>query len=120
MKDGFASHALVGYAGTLAEITPSIWLREHAAGATVAMRCNSMLGVTRAVASGAGVSVVPCFLAEGDPAIERVFPKIVFAHDAWLVVHPDLRETARVRAVYDFLVELMRTERALLRGDVSS
>jgi len=116
-KDGFAGHVLVGYSGALSEIGPSVWLREHASRATVALRCNSMLGATRAVAAGAGVSVLPCFLADPDPAIERLVSKPVLTHDVWLVVHPDLRATARVRAVYDFLLELMSAEQGMLRGE---
>jgi len=115
-KEGFVGHVLVGYGGALAEIGPSVWLREHASRATVALRCNSMLGATRAVAAGAGVSVLPCFLADPDPAIERLVSKPVLAHDVWLVVHPDLRTTARVRAVYDFLLELTGAEQGMLRG----
>lgn len=118
-KDGFAGHVLVGYGGALAEIGPNVWMREHASGATVSMRCNSMLGAARAVAVGAGVCVLPCFLADADAALQRVVPKPVLTHDLWLVVHPDLRQTARVRAVYDFLVELLRAERGTLRGAAS-
>ena len=118
-KDGFAGHVLVGYGGALAEIGPSVWMREHAGRATVALRCNSMLGAARAVAAGTGVSVLPCFLGDPDPAMERVVSKPILSHDVWLVVHPDLRTTARVSAVYDFLVELIRVERSMLRGDAS-
>jgi DNA-binding transcriptional LysR family regulator len=116
VKNGCVDHVVVGYGGALAEIDPNLWLEEHASEATVTLRCNSMLGATRAVASGAGMSVLPCFLADAEPGLERILPKPVLSHDLWLVVHPAPRAVARVRAVYDFLVELVRTERATLSG----
>ncbi|WP_187344866.1 hypothetical protein [Cystobacter ferrugineus] len=37
--------------------------------------------------------------------------------DLWLVLHRDLRHTARVRALADFLVEMLHRERVTLRGE---
>jgi len=87
VEDGFEGHVLVGYGEALSEIGPSVWLREHASRAPVAVRCNSMIGAARAVAAGIGASVLPCFLADSDPSLARVIPKPVLSHDLWLVVH---------------------------------
>lgn len=116
VDNGCAGHVIVGYGEALADVGPSKWLQEHAREATVALRCNSMLGAARAVASGAGLCVLPCFLADAEPGIERVIPKPVLAHDLWLVVHPSPRAAARVRAVSDFLVQLVRSENDTLSG----
>jgi DNA-binding transcriptional LysR family regulator len=80
-------------------------------------RAGTVQTIPPAVAAGAGVSVLPCFLADPDPTFERIVPKPVLSHALWLVIHPDLRATARVRVVYDFLGELVRTEAPTLRGD---
>ena len=36
--------------------------------------------------------------------------------DLWLLTHPDIRRTARIRAVTDFLYQALRAERARLAG----
>ena len=39
------------------------------------------------------------------PEIERVVENVEHRVDVWLVTHPGLRRSARIRAVYDFLGE---------------
>jgi len=41
-------------------------------------------------------------------------------HDLFLVVHPDLKSNARVRAVMEFLTELILSEAALLSGNLGA
>jgi DNA-binding transcriptional LysR family regulator len=115
-KDGCAGHRVIGYCGELAEVGPSRWLRDHAHAATVALRANSMIGAARAVASGAGLGLLPCFVGDIEPGLERAIAEPVLTNDLWLVVHPELRDVARVRVLYDFLVELVRRESATLSG----
>lgn len=38
------------------------------------------------------------------------------ATDLWLLVHPDLRHSARIRAFMSFVVEAVRQRRAELEG----
>jgi hypothetical protein len=47
----------------------------------------------------------PCFLAIDVPALERVGAP-VSSHEIWLVQHPDLQRTARIRAVAELIVEV--------------
>jgi hypothetical protein len=37
--------------------------------------------------------------------LTRVLPGLAFHLDAWVVMHEDLRTSARVRVVFDLLVE---------------
>jgi len=69
------------------------------------------------VRSGAGLAVMPCYLADQDPRLQRVgdvLPEITT--EQWLLVHRDLRALPRVRAVMDALVELFRRHRHMLEG----
>ncbi|VAW77071.1 hypothetical protein MNBD_GAMMA13-1121 [hydrothermal vent metagenome] len=43
-------------------------------------------------------------------------PPEALASELWLLSHPDLRRTARVRAFMDFLSEAIDAERALIEG----
>jgi DNA-binding transcriptional LysR family regulator len=81
------------------------------------IRVNNWLVLHDAVRSGAGLAVMPCYLADQDPALRRVggvLPEITTGQ--WLLVHRDLRALPRVRAVMDALVELFRRHRSLLEG----
>ena len=56
-----------------------------------------------AVRAGIGVAILPCYLADPDPDLRRLGPEIEdLGVDLWMLTHPDLRHTARVRAVLDF------------------
>ena len=37
-------------------------------------------------------------------------------YDIWLLTHPDLRKTGRIRALLDFLAEAFKVHRPLLEG----
>jgi DNA-binding transcriptional LysR family regulator len=81
------------------------------------IRVNNWLVLHDAARAGAGLAVLPCYLADQDPALRRiggVLPEV--STEQWLLVHRDLRALPRVRAVMDALVELFQRHRALLEG----
>lgn len=65
---------------------------------------DSVLGQHAAARAGAGIAVLPAYLAEADPALIRIGPMIAALDvELWMLTHPDLRHTARIRAVTDHL-----------------
>jgi len=93
------------------------WMLDLLQGARPAIRVNNWLVLHDAVRAGAGLSVLPCYLGDEDPALRRIGgPLEEVAPDQWLLVHRDLRTLPRVRAVIDALVELFQEERAALEG----
>jgi DNA-binding transcriptional LysR family regulator len=81
------------------------------------IRVNNWLVLHDAVRSGAGLAVMPCYLADQDARLHRVghvLPEITT--EQWLLVHRDLRALPRVRAVMDALVELFQRHRHVLEG----
>jgi DNA-binding transcriptional LysR family regulator len=85
--------------------------------ARVVLRTNSTLMLLRAVRLGIGVGSLPCILARTDPELERV-PAGAPAEldEVWLVVHPDVQRTSRVRAVIEALEMRMAETVAELSG----
>ncbi len=113
-----AGHALVAGDASLAHLGAARWLRRHAPEAAVALRCNSWMSQLAAVRAGIGLGALPCFLADPDPELVRVLPpQEEMASELWLLTHPDLRHTARVRAFMDLLADSLRRERARLEGE---
>jgi len=79
------------------------WMKESGYEQACICRMNTVLGMYSAVQSGVGVAVLPTYLAGGDQKLTRISEIIdPVSVDLWLLTHPDLRHTARVRAVLDF------------------
>lgn len=50
-----------------------------------------------------------CLLAGADPELVRLAPvDVAMDTDLWVLTHPDLRHSARVRVLGDFLYERLR------------
>jgi DNA-binding transcriptional LysR family regulator len=109
-------HDVVGFDASLRGVPGARWLEAHSAGANVVLRGNSIPAVLNAMIAGLGVGSVPCFLATNEPTLVRLTPEVTGARDMVLLVHPDLVKVARVRAVFDFLVEAFARNAALLEG----
>jgi DNA-binding transcriptional LysR family regulator len=93
------------------------WVLELLEGARPALRVNNWLVLQQAVAAGAGIALLPCYLGDADPALRRLgAPLPEVTADQWLLVHRDLRDLPRVRAMMDSLVRLFQEERATLEG----
>jgi DNA-binding transcriptional LysR family regulator len=109
-------HAVVAFGGEVADNHASHWLRKAAPRARIVARGNSMLGVLAAVKSGAGLAPLPMLLG-GSEGLEPVLaPVSELGSKIYLVMHSDLRATARVRAFCDFVVAEIARFRPLLMG----
>jgi DNA-binding transcriptional LysR family regulator len=53
-----------------------------------------------------GVAALPHILAQDDPELTCVADGPETTREIWLVVHPDLRRSARVRVVMNHLVAI--------------
>jgi DNA-binding transcriptional LysR family regulator len=80
------------------------------------MKASSILAVRAAIVEGVGIGAVPCFLVAGDAAVTRALPDCAGLRDICLVTHPDNTKVRRVRAVMDFLAELVARENAFFEG----
>jgi DNA-binding transcriptional LysR family regulator len=112
-----AGQAIIGYAGAAARSAGGLWLADHSRAEDVVLTGESVLSVLNAVKAGLGVSVLPCFAAEGDATLARLTPTVIARAEAFLVIPPDHRNTVRVRLVMDAVAALFECERATLEGE---
>lgn len=112
-----ATRDWVAYSEEL-EHTPEMrWLARHVHDGRVRLRTNSLHGLTRAVASGIGRGILPCFFADPHPDLLRIEgPEPVPSRDLWLLIHPDARQQTRVAAVADWLAEHFMADADAFRG----
>jgi DNA-binding transcriptional LysR family regulator len=109
----------VGYDDEHAHFDTQRWLAEKLAERQPSVRVNNALVMFDAVRKGAGLGVLPCFSAFGDPALVQLTPPVQeLEREQHLIVHPDLRRVPLVRAVMDELVHLFRREAPKLLGQV--
>ncbi|PHS22287.1 MAG: hypothetical protein COA84_12920 [Robiginitomaculum sp.] len=81
----------------------------------ITFRSNSFHSQAHALAAGYGIGLFAHFSwpSGAIPAtIERVLPQMNFFEDLWVVAHEDVRKSARIRAVYDYIVRALVDDRA--------
>lgn len=75
------------------------WMRDNVPHAHVACRYDMALALHAAIKTGMGLGFMPCAYGDADASLLRVRPvQPGFGINIWLLTHPDLRSTARVRA----------------------
>jgi DNA-binding transcriptional LysR family regulator len=103
---------LIGYSETVSATAPGVRrLGELAENMGFALRCPTLRAQAEAAAAGAGVALLPLYLAEGDARLTRVDPAAepAWRHPVWLVVRSDVRRVRRVRYVADRLAIVLQT-----------
>jgi DNA-binding transcriptional LysR family regulator len=116
-KEELDNHAVIEFGGEIAQIQASRWLRSTAPRATIAARGNSMLGVLAAVKSGAGLAPLPMLLGGREEDLEPLLAPIPeIGSKIYIVMHSDLRRTARVRAFCEFVATEIVRFRPLMVG----
>jgi len=103
--------------GTEEWLVPLIWKKKQHAQAQAVFTGSSSLAVQNATAHGMGMTCLPCYLGDVDERLVRVgAPLEPLTLELWILTHPDLRHTARVKALMAFLYEALCREHALFEG----
>jgi DNA-binding transcriptional LysR family regulator len=81
-------------------------------------RVDSMEAMHAMVRAGLGVSILPCYTADRDPALRRLTPEAMTdaKFDIWVLSHPGLRRTRRLRMFAEFVAETIRADLDLFEG----
>jgi len=69
-------------------------------------RSDDQVAVLEALAAGVGIGFAPRYFAARVPQLVRILPEVAIPPlPMWLVTHRELRTSARIRAVLDFLAQ---------------
>jgi len=118
-RRGADAGAWVTYTEEQAHYAPARWVQGQLeeTGKPVALRASSMLMHLEAIRAGTGRGVLPCYVGDGHPLLERLTPTIPeIAAEYWIIVHRDLRRSACVRAVIDWIKAVFAEQRDVLAG----
>lgn len=80
-------------------------------------RSNSILAQQIAVSAGAGLAILPRFIAHEKSELEEVLSdQVSFSHTFWMLTLVDLQHEPRIKLVWDFLRKQADVQQELLMG----
>ena len=112
-----AERRWVSLGDSLATLKAVQFVQRHVAPERVVYKVNAVLGLAEAIEAGIGIGHLPCFIGDARPDLAPLAPpEPDFAADLWLLTHPDLRQSGRVRVFLDFLATEIGRQRKLIEG----
>jgi DNA-binding transcriptional LysR family regulator len=116
-RKALASRPWLAFDDSLGHLAAAKWLAREYGEAPVALRANNLLTLMTGAVQGMGLALLPCFMADPAPGLERVTGPVGDAQSSlWLLTHEDLRNTQRVRAFMDHMGDALAAQRGLLEG----
>ena len=107
----------VSYSGALSVLKARRFVDERVPGGSIGYRTDTVAGAAAAVAAGAGVAYLPCMLGDPDPRLRRVGAiERELDDQLWLLTHPDIRKSGRIRSFMKHCGEAIRRSRDLIEG----
>jgi DNA-binding transcriptional LysR family regulator len=103
-----AGHDAILFADSRAFSFENDWFRPRLAGTRVALRSDSVSSIYSATLAGVGIALLPVAVAGRDEGLRCIRtstspePRVI-----WQAVYEDVQKSARVRAVLDFLAEIL-------------
>jgi len=106
---------------SLRHLLSAEWIGRRILPERVVYRASSLVALQAAAREGLGVAALPCFIGDVDPELSRISdPFDEMAVTLWVLIHPDLRRTARVRAFVEFVAARLEQLRPLIEGRSAS
>src|SRR6266851_9876883 len=122
VHDPLLGAAWVTYPEEQSHVISARWTDQQlrATGGTVMLRASTLALRADAVRAGIGVGLLPCYVGDADPLLERVTPPVSeLGAEYWVIVHRDLRRAACVRVVMDWIRRVFDERRDELAGTVA-
>lgn len=110
-------HQFVNYINDLVYSSELYCLERLPIEVSAGLRSSSIVAQQMAVSAGAGLAILPVFMAGHQPELTEVLSKdIQFVHTFWMLTFADLKHEPRIKLVWDFLRQVAIEERATLMG----
>ncbi|BCN39292.1 LysR family transcriptional regulator [Alicycliphilus denitrificans] len=117
-REDLRHHAFISYVDDLLFTKELQFLGQLYPPERFALRSTSITAQYEAVRAGAGLAVLPAFLADRDPILARVLPhEAAFTRTFWMSMPAEAKHLARMQAVWAFLKEVGQKEAGLLVPD---
>ncbi len=116
-REDFKAHRWIDYIDDLIFSPSQFSLQAWLQGIQPSLRSSGVITQAQAARSGAGIAVLPCFIATRYDDLIPVLPdSIDIIRTFWLVSPQERRELVRVRALWDYLREVTEASKELMMG----
>jgi len=103
--------------GTIDWFVPEIFKKKEEIERQIVFASSTTLAVVNATAAGMGFTFMPCYVGDANKRLVRVGDPIdTRTIELWILTHPDLRHTARVKALMAYLVDELKKDADLFEG----
>ena len=114
-RDDLRGHTFISYVDDLLFSKELQYLDELHKPDTFALRSTSILAQHAAVAAGAGIAVLPAFIAARDVSLKPVLPQQAhFTRTFWMSMPAETKHLGRMQAVWNFVRQTVEAQRAAL------
>ena len=103
--DDLQNRQLFTYTAPFQVLQNAKWFQPLLGSGSVALQSNSTHALLAAARAGAGIAVLPRFVAREHDDLVSVSEDVA-SHDILLIIHPEVRRDPKVRATADFLKRL--------------
>lgn len=104
-----SNHNFVSYVDELIEFPELNYLREINKNLNVIFSSNSLRSQLHAVQNGVGLGLLHSFIAENEKDLIPILPKLInIKREYWMVVHENLYNLQRIKAVARFVTDILR------------
>jgi DNA-binding transcriptional LysR family regulator len=98
-------------------LVPLLWKKKAHSEQRIIFTSSLAIAVLNAVAEGMGFTMMPCYLGDADNRLVRVSNVLEpLTLELWILTHPDLRHTTRVKALMAYLFDELKKEVDLFEG----
>ncbi|MGH7846378.1 MAG: LysR family transcriptional regulator [Candidatus Binatia bacterium] len=119
-KKAWGAHDWVAPEETLAHLAQAKWMRENIPEERIVVRVDSLAAMVDAVCYGMGIGMLLCLLADDEKDMVRLAEPVneldELDTDVWILSHPALKGTARIKVFTDFLYERLPASGKLARA----
>ncbi|MEO5737838.1 MAG: LysR substrate-binding domain-containing protein, partial [Variovorax sp.] len=114
-REDLRGHTFISYVDDLLFSKELQYLDELYRPDAFALRSTSVLAQYQATAAGAGIAVLPAFIADRDKSLKPLLPtQANFTRTFWMSMPAETKHLARMRAVWEFLRETAAAQRDVL------
>jgi DNA-binding transcriptional LysR family regulator len=112
--DDLKQHNVIWYVGDMIDMDEQRYMHRITSMARAGFRATDILAQYAAMTASAGIGIIPLYQASQDPALARVLGRDVEEiRTYWMSTHPDSHSLPNVRAVAEFLVDIVRQKKKL-------
>lgn len=114
-REDLLGHRYIGYINELVFAPELDYFGSALPGLEPSVRISNVITQMMATVSGAGLCILPCFMADSQVGLSRVAPDIIrITRALWLLTHSDTRKLRRVKIAAEFIGRIVQDARPVL------